>query len=81
MKNIKTSQPFNPADRYAPADFCVEPVGKDPVLYFLGNVKKSESVKSSTIDDLMNGRGKVTPEKSIRTISRSFSTGSLCKNK
>jgi hypothetical protein len=55
----------------------VEPVGKVPYQHFIGDVKKSDLVNSSTINNLMNGRGKGTPENSKKIIPRTFSTDSL----
>ncbi len=54
-------QPVATADRYAPADFYVEPVGKVPDKFFTGDAQIMALENGSTIDFLMRGRGKVTP--------------------
>jgi hypothetical protein len=56
---------------------AVGPVGKVPVLDLGGNVQKSDRAEISTIDDLMLGRGKVTPENSVKFVKKTFSTDSL----
>jgi len=56
---------------------AVEPVGKVPDQLFAGDAQKSALVNGSTIDDLMLGKGKVTPENIVKIVKKTFSTDSL----
>ena len=46
---------------YDTGDLFVEPVGKVLSKHFVGDAQKSGFVHGTTINDLMIGKGKVTP--------------------
>ena len=64
---------INPAS----GDLCVEAVTKVPKRILGRDAEKSDLTEYATINNLMLGKGEVTPEISIQTAKATFSIGSL----
>jgi hypothetical protein len=59
------------------ADLVVEPVGKASKQILRQDGEKADLTECATINDLMLGRGQVTPENIVRLARRTFPTGSF----
>ena len=68
-----------PANRNSrlPVSLCVGAVEKDPKEILGRDVEKDDLTEFATINDLILGRGQVTPKTSLSLVKRTFPTGSL----
>ena len=57
----------------APLSFCVEAVEKVPKQIPGRDAEKSDFTECTTINDLMLGKGQVTPENTVLTRQNDFS--------
>jgi hypothetical protein len=58
-------------------EFCIEAVEKVLKQIFWTRCRKNEFTEYATINDLVLGKGQVTPKTSFSFVKRTFPTGSL----